>query len=127
MKKLNLLVLSATILVTLTGCGSGKKNQTVESTQSSATVNITLKEDHKEIDSKEVSVKDETVLYNVLKDNYDIEDTKGFITSIDGYKQDEKENKYWLYTVNGKQAEKGVQETTVSDGDNIEFDLSKLD
>lgn len=127
MKKFNQLVLGASILITLTGCGTKQTSQTTESSQNSATINIVLKEDHKEIDSKEVSVKKEEVLYDVMKDNYDIEDTKGFVTSIDGHKQDEKENKYWMYSINGKQAEKGVKETKVSDGDNVEFDLSKLD
>lgn len=129
MKKLNRLVLGTTILVTLTACGATKQesNKTVESTQADSTVNIVLQEDHKEFDSKNITVTKDEVLYDVLKDNYDIEDTKGFITSINGHKQNEKENKYWLYTINGKQAEKGVQETKVSDGDDIVFDLSKLD
>ena len=119
MKKLNRLVLGATLIVTLVGCGAKDSQKTTESSESSAKVSIVLKEENKEFDSKEVSVKEDAVLYDVLKDNYNIEDTKGFITSI--------ENKYWLYTINGKQAEKGVQETNVSDGDNVVFDLSKLD
>lgn len=127
MKKLNRLVLGATLIVTLAGCGAKDNQKTTESSEASAKVNIVLKEEDKEFDSKEVSVKEDAVLYDVLKDNYDIEDTKGFIISIDGHKQDEKENKYWLYTINGKQAEKGVQETKVSDGDDVVFDLSKLD
>lgn len=127
MKKLNRLVLGATLIVTLAGCGAKDSQKTTESSESSAKVSIVLKEENKEFDSKEVSVKEDAVLYDVLKDNYNIEDTKGFITSIDGHKQDEKANKYWLYTINGKQAEKGVQETNISDGDNVVFDLSKLD
>lgn len=128
MKKFNRLVLGAALIVMLAGCGVKQDNQkTTESSETSAKVSIVLKEEDKEFDSKEVKVKEDAVLYDVLKDNFDIEDTKGFITSIDGHKQDEKENKYWLYTINGKQAEKGVQETKVSDGDDVVFDLSKLD
>ncbi|MGX4686724.1 DUF4430 domain-containing protein [Vagococcus sp. JNUCC 83] len=128
MKKLNRLVLGTTILITLTACGAKQESKkTIESTKAKATVNIVLKEDHKEFNTKNITVKKADVLYDILKENYDIEDTKGFITSINGHKQNEKENKYWLYTINGKQAEKGVQETQVSDGDDIVFDLSKLD
>ena len=127
MKKISRLVLSMTVLVTLTGCTQQEKSTTNKSTTNELTVNIVLKEDHKEFDSKEISVSKQTVLYDVLKENYEIEDNDGFITSIDGHKQNEKDNKYWLYSINGKQAEKGVKETKVEDGDNVVFDLSKLD
>ncbi|HGH9206143.1 TPA: DUF4430 domain-containing protein [Streptococcus pyogenes] len=65
-------------------------------------------------------VKEDTVL-EILKDNYEVKEKDGFITAIDGIEQDTKANKYWLFKVNGKMADKGADQITVKDGDSIEF------
>ncbi|ERL21791.1 PF14478 domain protein, partial [Streptococcus pyogenes GA06023] len=64
--------------------------------------------------------KGDTVL-EILKDNYEVKEKDGFITAIDGIEQDTKANKYWLFKVNGKMADKGADQITVKDGDSIEF------
>ena len=53
--------------------------------------------------------------------NYKIEEKSGLITSIDGVAQDESKGLYWMYKINGEMAPKGAAETTVQDGDTIEF------
>ena len=60
-------------------------------------------------------------LMEVLKANYKIEEKSGLITSIDGVAQDESKGLYWMYKINGEMAPKGAAETTVQDGDTIEF------
>ena len=44
-------------------------------------------------------------------------------TSIDGHAQDESQNKYWTFTINGKMGEKGVGETKLDNDDQVVFNL----
>ncbi len=64
--------------------------------------------------------KGDTVM-DVLKANYKVKETNGFITSIDGKQQDEKAGLYWMFKVNGKLASKAANQIKAKDGDKIEF------
>jgi uncharacterized protein DUF4430 len=53
----------------------------------------------------------------------DIESGGGLVTAIEGVEQDESENRFWLYYVNGKLAEKGAAEVKLAAGDVEWWDL----
>ena len=67
------------------------------------------------------SISDSYTVMDVLKANYKVKETNGFITSIDGKQQDEKAGLYWMFKVNGKLASKAANQIKAKDGDKIEF------
>ncbi|MEG0254776.1 MAG: DUF4430 domain-containing protein [Vagococcus sp.] len=137
MKKLVGLVV---LLVALTGCGSKAADTTKESnTKQSSTevvassekqeqgVTVTLQEDGKEISSKEIDIKDGALLGDIMADNFEVAEENSMISSIDGKKQDTKAQKFWIYTVNGKEAEVGANEYKLKVGDKVVWNLSKFE
>ena len=64
--------------------------------------------------------KGDTVM-DVLKANYKVKETNGFITSIDGKQQDEKAGLYWMFKVNVNLVYKDEKQNKAKDGDKIEF------
>jgi hypothetical protein len=60
------------------------------------------------VDAKKITIIKDQTLLDALKENFKIEEKSGFITSIDGKSQDQAANKYWLFDVNGKMADKGA-------------------
>ncbi|MFP7169433.1 DUF4430 domain-containing protein [Terribacillus sp. 7520-G] len=120
---LSALLLAAGILA---GCGTAEESKQQDQQaeqQTEQQVTVTLTEDGKEISSKEVSFEEGDSLMDVMKENFDVEEDAGMITSIDGHSQDEDENKYWLYTVNGEMAQVGAADLELSDGDDVAFNL----
>ena len=59
-----------------------------------------------------------------LKKGWTVKASKGFITEIAGKKQNVAKKTYWLYTINGKMAQKGATEQPVKNHDKVVFDLS---
>ncbi|HER7898617.1 TPA: DUF4430 domain-containing protein [Streptococcus pyogenes] len=111
----------ALVAMLLVACSQGtKQTQTPRVPKADHHVRLVVKEDTNTIDEKVSFGKGDTVL-EILKDNYEVKEKDGFITSIDGIEQDMKANKYWLFKVNGKMADKGADQITVKDGDSIEF------
>lgn len=68
-----------------------------------------------------------SVLLDIMKENFDIEETDGFITSINGEEQDTEAGKYWLYDVNGEMGMVGANEYKVQEGDLIEWNLAGME
>lgn len=112
----------ALVAMLLVACSQGTKQiQTTPSVpKADHHVRLVVTEDTNTIDEKVSFGKGDTVL-EILKDNYEVKEKDGFITAIDGIEQDTKANKYWLFKVNGKMADKGADQITVKDGDSIEF------
>ena len=65
-------------------------------------------------------------LLSILKRNFEVEEDNGFITSLEGHSQDEKNQLYWMFTVDGKSATTGAKEIKLNDGQSVIFNLSKL-
>lgn len=114
----------------MTGCQSNQNDQasskastqvTSEVAKSSALIKLT--DSDKEITSKTVTYKSGESLLVILKANFEVKERDGFITSIDGHAQDESQNKYWTFTINGKMGEKGAGETTLDNDDQVVFNL----
>ena len=118
-------VLTALVLVS---CGQSTPSTTGNSASSSQvakekqiTITVSIAPEGQEAQSKTLKVAEKSNLMEVLKANYKIEEKSGLITSIDGVAQDESKGLYWMYKINGEMAPKGAAETTVQDGDTIEF------
>ncbi|VHB71801.1 Surface-layer 125 kDa protein [Streptococcus pyogenes] len=111
----------ALVAMLLVACSQGtKQTQTSSVPKSDHHVRLVVKEDTNTVDEK-VSFEEGDTVLEILKDNYEVKEKDGFITAIDGIEQDTKANKYWLFKVNGKMADKGADQITVKDGDSIEF------
>lgn len=89
-------------------------------------VNYTLKVGKKTVDSKKVKVPKKSKVITGLKKAWKVRETKGFVTAIDGKKQNPKKHIYWTYTINGKWATKGVDQQRVANKDKVKFTLDKV-
>ncbi|MGO3732649.1 MAG: DUF4430 domain-containing protein [Vagococcus sp.] len=135
MKKLLLTVPLSFLLLTSVGCGNTKQEETASSssikTEQSSTakeetvaIKMSIIEDEKEVSSKELNVpKDQSVL-DILKENFDVKEEKGFVTEIDGKKQQPSDNKYWMYYINDKETSKGANDIYPSEKDDIQWRLN---
>lgn len=130
--------LLATVL-TLTACGETNQTAVNESsaivssevegtTTETLSTSIVIQEEGKVLSnfSKELKFEEGQNLLEVMKENYDVTDKDGFISDIEGYEQDEKEGKYWLYTINGEQATVGAADYELEDQDIIEWNLDGM-
>ncbi|MDY0396532.1 DUF4430 domain-containing protein [Virgibacillus halophilus] len=72
---------------------------------------------------KKIAVKKGDILMDVLKENFKIEEDKGFIKSIDGIAPKKGDKKAWMYSVNGKMAKVGATDYKLKPGDEVVFDL----
>ncbi|WP_406944059.1 DUF4430 domain-containing protein [Halobacillus sp. SY10] len=128
MKKWNTL-LTAMILAVgmLAGCGTQEGSETSatqEEQVQEVTVQVQLsKNDGEEmIAEDEITVEEGTTLMEVMEDNYEVEQSEGFINSIEGIAGNQEEKMAWMYTINGDEAMVGANEYEVKDGDEIVFD-----
>ena len=60
-----------------------------------------------------------------LKKGWKVNDKGGFITAIDGHKQNNKKKIYWTFTVNGKQVNVSADKNKLHNKDKVVFKLSK--
>lgn len=121
MKKLVSNLFALVALLILTACGQAKTTETPASSSASGPtleLVVTKPEGSK---SETVAFEEGDSVLEILDAAYDIEETNGFITAIDGLKQDESKNIYWMYKVNGEMADKGAAELEPKAGDKIEF------
>lgn len=119
-------------LVLVVGCSNDSATPTEEeeTTQETTevqeeviTVTISKDEGKEVLSEKEIEIEENEILMDVMKENYDIEEDNGFITSIDGVAPEEGEEKAWMYFVNDEMAMVGASEYELEAGDNIVFDL----
>lgn len=123
----------------LVGCASDNNDQNVtnnnqteqnqnndnSSEEAEEVVTITISKDDNDevITEKEVAIEDGAILLDIMKENFELEEEGGFISSIEGNEQDEDAGKYWIYSVNGEDAPVGAGEYELSAGDQVNFDL----
>lgn len=119
MKKIYSLVLLFFSTILLVACQS-HQSTTSSSSSEEHLVQLVVKTDKNTTDEKVSFTQGDTVM-DLLKANYDVEETDGFITAIDGVKQDKKSGKYWMFDVNDELAPKSADQIKVQDGDKIEF------
>lgn len=122
-------------LTLISGCTS-KPSESSDSSSAKETVassekigekaSITLVDGDKELSKKQVSFEKGQSLFDVLKETYAVEDDKGMITSIDGHPQNEKNNKYWVFTINDEQVNSGAKDVTLKKDDRVVFKLEQF-
>ncbi|MBW8009451.1 DUF4430 domain-containing protein [Lactobacillus helveticus] len=129
MKKQNrfslIFAIIAFFTLALTGC-SNNNAAPKKANSNQISVNYTLKEGKKTVDSKTVKVPKKSKVITGLKKAWKVQETKGFITAIDGKKQNPKKKIYWTYTINEKWATKGVTQQKVANKDKVKFTLDKV-
>ena len=130
MKKIiySLLAMSVSVLM-LTSCSTTNTPSTSnqkEEVKTSQKATITLPENGQNFLKKEVTFKKGETLLTILKQNFEVEENDGFITSLEGHSQDEKNQTYWMFTVDGKSATTGAKEIELNNGQSVIFNLSKL-
>ena len=122
---------SVTLLVLLnmlfaTGCS--RQNNNLKQVKKNDTVRVTyqLKSGRRSLGTKNVQLKKGTKVDTGLKKAWPTKEHKGMIKEINGHKQNDKKQKYWMYTINGKKASKGVKQQNVKDKNKIIFTLQKV-
>lgn len=126
MKKIITLILSFFLVISLVAC-SNKKSEPDKHKEETGKVSLTVKFDEKNTkEFKEIPINADSTVITVLREKVQVEESKGFITAIDGVKQDESANKFWLYKLNGEMASKGAGEQELKDGDKIYFELGSM-
>lgn len=91
-------------------------------------VTVTIKvDDEVLVDKEPLDTATDISLLELMKKNYTLKEDKAFVTEIEGHSQNQKENRWWLYTVNGEMAEVGAAELYLENGDHVEWTLSSLD
>lgn len=128
-KKLSLLIASL-FLVGCTTIDSSSNTQTLEESniKQAQTMEITiqLKINDASDQQKEISVKEGTTALDALKQAYDVKESDGFVTEIDGYANDEATQTYWMYEVNGEMAEVGAGDYLLTDQDTMTWTLETI-
>lgn len=129
MKKLVTNLFALLALLILTACGQTKTADNSASSDNSSASGLTVELVVTKPDgstTETVTFEEGDSVLEILDAAYDIEETNGFITAIDGLKQDESKNIYWMYKVNGEMADKGAGELEPKAGDKIEFYQEKF-
>lgn len=126
------------VIGVLGGCSSesgneqpNSNNEQTESSENSAsenqeevvTISITKNKGEETITEEEITIEDGAVLYDVMKENFEIEDDAGYITSVEGIQAKESEQMAWMFFVNEEMASVGAKELELSPGDSVNFDL----
>lgn len=119
----------------LAGCSPKENGATATSssdiTESTAkteeiTVDITLRQEDKILEQKEIIANKEASLMEVIQANFDIKEDAGFITTIEGVEQKPDEGFFWTYTINDEMVNTGAKDTPLSDGDKVVFTYAKF-
>ncbi|API88873.1 hypothetical protein BKP56_06055 [Marinilactibacillus sp. 15R] len=118
----------------LTGCVNNEENSKQDDTDKADTDELVIVEFEFDIDddiynideskiNKTVELSADTSLLNAMREQYDVKDEEGYITSIEGYEQSQEKNAYWLYEINDEFAQVGAAEYILEDGDVISWEL----
>lgn len=89
-------------------------------------VTIILKQDGQALSHRNIQIAQNATVEQALKACYPTEIKKGMVTSIDHHQQAPRKNRYWLYTINQKPATKGVSQQTLTNKDQVVFNLEKI-
>ena len=90
-------------------------------------VTYTLKQGKKVVATKKTTLKKNDKVITGLKKNWKVKEVKGFITSIDGMKENQKKGIYWTYTINGEKDNKLANQQTLKNKDKVQFTLDKAE
>lgn len=116
----------ATTQTTTTGSNQATASSVVK--QQTAEISFVNKTDAQpeQIPAKTVSFKEGTSLMEIMKENFDLVEDKGMITSIEGLAQDEAAGYYWTYTINDEMVNTGAKDTSLTEKDRVVFTYEKF-
>lgn len=128
MKRLLTALLTATLLVFTTGCeiipqDNAEAPVRSEEVVEAVTVAITTENGANEVATETINISEGQTVMDVLLGAFDVEEDNGFITSINGIKAEDGEEKAWFYEVNGEAAMVGASDYELSDGDEVAFNF----
>lgn len=106
---------------------TGYTNKDQKGSNNTIKVTYTLKQGKKTVATRKTTLKKNDKVITGLKKNWKVEEAKGFITSIDGRKENQKKSIYWTYTVNGKKVNKLANQQTLKNNDKVQFTLDKAE
>lgn len=106
---------------------TGYTNKDQKGSNNTIKVTYTLKQGKKTVATRNTTLKKNDKVITGLKKNWKVEEAKGFITSIDGRKENHKKSIYWTYTVNGKKVNKLANQQTLKNNDKVQFTLDKAE
>lgn len=106
---------------------TGYTNKDQKGNNNTIKVTYTLKQGKKTVATRNITLKKNDKVITGLKKNWKVEEAKGFITSIDGRKENQKKSIYWTYTVNGKKVNKLANQQTLKNNDKVQFTLDKAE
>ncbi|ABQ83933.1 DUF4430 domain-containing protein [Limosilactobacillus reuteri] len=106
---------------------TGYTNKDQKGNNNTIKVTYTLKQGKKTVATRNTTLKKNDKVITGLKKNWKVEEAKGFITSIDGRKENQKKSIYWTYTVNGKKVNKLANQQTLKNNDKVQFTLDKAE
>ena len=106
---------------------TGYTNKDQKGGNNTIKVTYILKQGKKTVSTKNTTLKKNDKVITGLKKNWKVEEAKGFITSIDGRKENQKKSIYWTYTVNGKKVNKLANQQTLKNNDKVQFTLDKAE
>lgn len=121
----SILVLS---VLFVSGCTSEKNTSGTSDTRSIGEIEvaISLVKDGTETEKKEFTTAEDSTLMEAMKDQFELEEDNGMITSIEGVAQDEAQGYYWVYTINNEMINTGAKDTILKQGDQVEFTYEKF-
>lgn len=65
-----------------------------------------------------------TTLLDFMKNEFEVEESDGFIESINGYAQNPEGDLYWLYEINGEFSTVGAADYILEEDDNVSWTLN---
>ncbi|ARI77211.1 DUF4430 domain-containing protein [Halobacillus mangrovi] len=131
MKKFNFFLVAALLAVgVISGCGTQQTEKAEEANASQqeekqeVTLKVEISKNNGEevLADQEITVAEGTTLMEVMKDNFEVKESEGFINSIEGIEGNQEEKMAWMFTINGEEAMVGANEYEVEQGDEIIFD-----
>lgn len=132
-------LVSLLLVLAVSGCGANTatpvatENTTtsvISSTVSNVqtvTINLWVEGEKQTVEVLEISSDEEVTLLDVMKEHFEIEEENGFVMSINGNSQEPKNNKWWLFDINGKMSEVGAAEAILKAGDSVDWKLDVLE
>lgn len=136
-KKIFSISLLCSILFLISACSTPKtttepvSDSTVVSemkkeTEDKINVSIRIDAEDKNIAEKDLEVSSGASLMDIMKDNFEVIDEGGFITSIEGVEQKAKDNLFWTYKINDEEVMTGAEDTTLNEGDKVVFTYAQF-
>ncbi|MFD1471944.1 DUF4430 domain-containing protein [Companilactobacillus mishanensis] len=123
MKKITSIIVALLLLI---GIAAPATNAQAKSANNSKIkVTYTLKNNKKQIGKKTITLKKNQSVMKGLKKGWKVDEKGGFVSAIDGHKQNDKKKIYWTFTVNKKQVNVGANKKKLHNKDKVEFKLSK--